>query len=66
MTRRGNLKQKRNEDLNIEKVMDDFEKVEKLPLHRKGTFKIDKPFEQALETIIKADPKLRNHKSKAK
>jgi hypothetical protein len=34
--------------------MEDFQKAEESSSHRNGTFKIDKPFEEALDTILKA------------
>ena len=47
---------KPRERLNIGKVLTDFQKAEESSSHRKGTFKIDAPFEQALKTILKAKP----------
>jgi len=40
----------------VAKVMEEFQKSEESPLHRNGTFKIDAPFEKALDTILKAKP----------
>lgn len=51
-----NLKSNR---LDVEKILEDFDKEEKSKSHRKGTFKIDKPFEEALDTILKAKPELK-------
>lgn len=44
------------EDLNIEKILTEFQEVENTRGHRKGTFKIDKSFNEALDTILKAKP----------
>jgi hypothetical protein len=50
---------RKNQNLSVEKVLDEFEKEENSPAHRKGTFTIDAPFEKALNTILKIK---RNHK----
>ncbi len=42
--------------LNVQKVLADFQKVEESSSHRKGTFKITAPFEEALETILRVKP----------
>jgi len=34
--------------LGVRKVVNEFQKEEKSTAHRKGTFKIDKPFEETL------------------
>jgi hypothetical protein len=41
-------------DLDVRRVLEEFQKAEELPPHRNGTFKIDAPFEDALKTILKA------------
>jgi hypothetical protein len=46
----------KNTDLNVAKVLEDFRKAEESTAHRKGTFKIDKPFDEALDIILKAKP----------
>jgi hypothetical protein len=38
--------------------MQEFQKAEGSPSHRKGTFKIDKPFEEALDIVLKAKPQI--------
>ena len=45
--------------LDVRKVLEEFQRAEESPAHHNGTFKIDAPFENALDTIIKAkaDPK---------
>jgi hypothetical protein len=48
-----NLKRKSNNRLDVGKVIADFQKAECSSSHRKGTFKIDKALEQALDTILK-------------
>jgi hypothetical protein len=56
MNKRGKLRRKPSEPLDVAKVMEDFQKAEDSPSHRNGTFKIDKPFEEALDTILQAKP----------
>jgi hypothetical protein len=55
---------RKTNDLNIAKVMADFQEVEDSPSHRKGTFKIDKPFDEALRTILKAKPEPKQTQSR--
>jgi len=38
------------------RVMEDFQKAEESSSPRNGTFKINAPFERALDTILKAKP----------
>jgi hypothetical protein len=54
------MKRKTDNRLNIAKVMVEFQKAEESPSHRNGTFKIDAPFEKALDTILKANPEPRS------
>jgi hypothetical protein len=56
MTRKENSK-RTNETLDIEKLLSDFQKAEESSSHRNGTFKIEKPIDEALDTILKADRK---------
>jgi len=35
-------------------ILEQFQKAEEAPPHRNGTFKIDVPFEKAVEVILKA------------
>ena len=51
--------------LNVPKIVRELEHQEELSSHRKGTFKIDKPFDEALEAILKAKqtPRESLHKS---
>lgn len=42
--------------LKVRKVLQEFQRAEESPAHHNGTFKIDAPFEKALDTIIKAKP----------
>jgi hypothetical protein len=51
-------------DLNVQKVLREFQKSEESPPHHKGTFKIDKPFDEALNTILKAGPEAKKTKEK--
>lgn len=52
---KGNLSL-RDHRLDVEGVIREFQDVENSPSHRKGAFKIDAPFEKALDTILKANP----------
>ena len=47
--------------LDIPKVLEEFEREEESSPHRKDAFKIDKPFDEALDTILKShsQPKLK-------
>jgi hypothetical protein len=49
----------RNEPLNVQKVLQEFEEAEREKTHRKGTFRIDRPFEEALDTLLRPRPKTR-------
>ncbi len=51
------MKRESNSRLDVAKVMEDFQKSEDSSSHRYGTFKIDKPFEEALDTVLRARPK---------
>lgn len=51
--------------LDVAKVMEDFQKAEESSSHRNGTFKIDAPFDKALETILKSKPDPKGKKRKA-
>jgi hypothetical protein len=53
-------------DLNVAEVVEQFHKEENSPTHRNGTFKIDKPFEDAIETILKVRPGTNPHKRQRK
>jgi hypothetical protein len=47
---------RKDDSLDVAKVMEDFQKAEESPTRRKGAFKIDKPFDEALDIILKAKP----------
>ena len=51
------MSKKSNDRLDVAKVMEDFQKAEESSSHRNGTFKIEKPIDEALDTILKADRK---------
>jgi len=51
------VKRKSDSALDVGKVMKEFREAEEFSTHRKGTFKIDKPFEEALETLLRSKPK---------
>jgi hypothetical protein len=53
----GGKQKQRNGALNVGAVLEEFEKVEKSSsTRRNGTFKINAPFEKALDTILKVKP----------
>lgn len=54
-------KQKR---FSVEKVLSEFQTEEQSSSHRKGLFKIEKPFEEAVDTILKS--RLAHKKAKPK
>jgi hypothetical protein len=56
MPKKLRSQKKVDERLNVPKIMGDFQKLEESSGHRKGTFNIEKPFEEALDTILKAKP----------
>lgn len=58
------MSRKTDARLNVAKVMEDFEKSSESSSHHKGTFKMEKAFEEALDTILKAKPELKNRKVK--
>ena len=47
---------RKNQRLSVHKLLAGFKKSEESTAHRNGTFKIDKPFEEALIAILKAKP----------
>lgn len=49
-------------DLDVDKVLREFENDEKSNARRNGTFKIDAPFEKGLNTILKGKPEVKRHK----
>lgn len=65
MPRKG-AKRKPGEALDIRKLMSQFHKSAESQSHRKGSFKIEAPFERALDTILKVNPgpKKPNRKSR--
>jgi hypothetical protein len=50
------MKTKRNSELSVEKVLEEFKKAEAAPAHRKDAFKINGSFEDAVKKIAKAKP----------
>jgi len=44
--------------------MEEFQKSEESSSSRNGTFKIESPFEKALDTILKAKPEAKKTKPK--
>jgi hypothetical protein len=51
------MKDKKHRSLNVSHILKEFSKAEESTTHRKGTFKIEAPFEKALDTVLKAKPK---------
>lgn len=51
----GNRRRKSSR-LSLKRVMDEFRRSEDSTAHRKGTFKIDVPFEDALKLVLKKRP----------
>ena len=58
------MSKKTDDRLDVAKVMEDFQREEESPSHRKGAFKIERPFDEALDTILKAKPEPRKPKAK--
>jgi len=48
------VKRKSSERIDVEEVMEDFLKSEESSSHRNGTFKIDMPFDHALDRILQS------------
>jgi hypothetical protein len=51
------IRKNRTDSLDVARVVEDFQRQEESSSHREGTFKIDKPFEEALNSLLKAKPK---------
>ena len=47
---------KLNQRLDIQKIVKEFNQSEQESNGRKGTFKIDAPFDEAVKSILKAKP----------
>jgi hypothetical protein len=47
--------------VDVHKISDEFDEAERSSVHRNGIFKIDAPFEKALDTILKAKPGEKRH-----
>lgn len=56
----------KSKKLNVEKVLKEFRQYEESSGHRKGTFKLDVPFEQAVKKISKAKPESKTKKVEVK
>jgi hypothetical protein len=56
MERKSSRTPEKNPDLSVQKVLAEFRKSEESTAHRKGTFKIDMPFEDALKIVAHAKP----------
>jgi len=52
--------------LDVGKVMEEFKKSEEASSRRNGTFKIDRPFDDALNVIVKAKPETTKRKEKGR
>ena len=64
MSKKARSQSRANERLDVEKVMEEFQKSEESSSSRNGTFKIESPFEKALDTILKAKPEAKKTKPK--
>lgn len=53
---------RKSNTISVEKVLAEFHKAENSTAHRKGTFKIDAPFDDALNKILKAKPEPKHRK----
>jgi len=53
-------------NINVKKIIDEFQKDEGTPSKRKGTFKINSRFEEAMKSILKAKPERTNRKRRKK
>jgi hypothetical protein len=51
------MKAKTRKEIEIRKIVKEFERSESSKAHRKGTFKIEAPFEKALDTVLKSKAK---------
>ena len=60
------MNRKTKDRLDVAKVIEDFKKSEESSSHRNGTFKIEKPFEEALDTILKTKPEPTKRKGKGR
>ena len=54
---KGQIKVSKSTDLDVGKVIEEFQKSEAKPGHRKDAFKIEGNFEDAVKRIAKAKPK---------
>jgi hypothetical protein len=52
----------KNDRLNIKKILTQFQEYEESKDYRKGAFKIEAPFEQAVKKIAKAKPQRKKRK----
>ena len=64
MSRKNRPSDNVSDTINVARILEEFEKSEKSPSHRKGTFKIAKPFDEALQTILKAKPEPQKAKAR--
>lgn len=48
----------RSHELNVKEIIQLAQKAEESKAHRKGTFKIEAPFDKALDSILKSKPHL--------
>lgn len=57
-------KTRRDHEIAVEKILHDFEKSETSHQRRKGKFKIEASFDEAMKKILKAKPEPKPSKSK--
>jgi len=64
MNKNEKKKSSSDDTLDIVKIMEEFQKAEESPSGRTGTFKINKPFDEALDMILKTKPEPKNQSKK--
>lgn len=52
---------KASPEVDVREIIKEFEKSEESKAHRKGTFKINEPFEKAVDSLLKSRPR-KKHK----
>jgi hypothetical protein len=60
------MSRKTDAPLNVTQAVKDFQREEKSSADRKETFKIEKPFDEDLNTILKAKPGRSERKEKGR
>lgn len=58
----SNVKTKKSKSLDVSKIVGELAQQEDSYAHRHGSFKIDAPFERALDTILKSKAEAKGKK----